>query len=338
MKTPILTSLALIILFTGLILTPTLTAENIKTQNKNLRFFTFNTTTEIELIDASKLDNPIPPNTTIEMDVKIKFKFETPTLFPAFLINTRIGKWIMFRNTKYNMTVEIKLQHEETPNWYTLKLDTNKITIKNISTNYQEATTKLTLTVKENAKALETGTIKLQANFTPESKWGLTPSEDKIEKTITVAYQDNIETSVKNQTIKITPTKTTYIPIKITNKGNGKTTIKTDIKNIPPNWTISLNETDITLDINEEKEIHLNVTSTKNFDNETITIQFTPILTKNNTYKGETKTLELTLQNDGSLKEEKILQIDTTTLIIILATLISAIIILIIVYILLKKK
>lgn len=332
-----LATIALVILFTSSIIAPTLTAENIKTQNKALRIFTFNTSTEIELLNASELDHPIQPNTTIELGIKIKFKFETPTLFPAFLINTKIGKWIMFRNTKYNMTAQIKLQHNEPSNWYTLKLDQDKITIKNISTNYQEATTKLTIKVKENAKALETETIKIQANFTPESKWGLTPSGDKKEKTITVAYQDNIQPTIENQTIKITPTKTTYIPIKITNKGNGKTTIKTEIKNIPTNWTISFNETDITLDINEEKEIHLNVTSIKDFDNETITIQFTPILTENSTYKGETKTLELTLQNDGSLKEE-ILQIDINTLIIILLILAAIIIIIIIALFILKKR
>ena len=339
MKRTICLSLALIILLVGSILAPNLSAENIKTQQKNgLRFFTFNTTTEIELLNTSELNNPILPNTTIELGVKIKFKFETPSLFPVFLIDTKIGRWIMFRDTKYNMTVDIKLQQDKTPSWCILKLDKDKITIENISTDYQEKTTKLTITIKENAKALETGKIKIQANFTPESKWGLTPSGNKIEKTITVAYQDNIETSVENQTIKITPTKTTYIPIKITNKGNGKTTVKTEIKNIPENWSISFNETNITLDINEEKQLHLNVTSIKNFDNETITIQFTPVLTENNSYKGETKTLEITLQNDGSLKEEKILQIDTTTLVIMLIVLIAVILVLIVIVFFIKKR
>jgi len=337
MKKTIKLSLFLIVLLISSTLVPTITAENIKTQNKSFRLFTFNTSTEIELLNTSKLDSPLLPNTTIELPIKIRFKFETPSLFPTFLINTKIGKWIMFRNTKYNMTAEIKLQYEETPNWYTLKLDQNKIIIENISTSYQEATTKLKLTIKNNAKALETGKIKIQANFTPESKWGLTPSGDKIEKTITVAYQDNIQPTIENQTIQITPTKTTYIPIKITNKGNGKTTIKTEIKNIPINWTITFNETDVTLDTNEEKEIHLNVTSTKNFDNETITINFTPILTENNTYKGETKTLEITFQNDGSLNKET-LQIDTTLLLIILTAVIMTILIITLVIFFIKKR
>jgi len=337
MKKTTVLPLLLIILLLSSILSPALTAENIKIQNKNFRLFTFNTSTEIELLNASRLDSPIFPNTTIELGIKIKFKFETPSLFPAFLINTKIGKWIMFRNTKYNMTAEIKLQYEETPNWCILKLDQDKITIENISTEYQEATTKLTLTIKNNAKALETGKIKIQANFTPESKWGLTSSGAKIEKTITVAYQDNIQPTIENQTIKITPTKTIYIPIKITNKGNGKTTIKTEIKNIPTNWTVSFNETDITLDTNEEKEIHLNVTSTKDFDNETITINFTPLLTENNTYKGETKTLEITFQNDGSLNKEA-LQIDTTLLIIILVALIVVILVMVLLVFFIKKR
>ena len=315
-------SLILIILMATI--APMAVAEDAELAKKqSLRLFNFETETDISFVDASALDLPLLPNSSIDLEVKIKFKFETPSLFPALLLGTKLGNWIMFRDGKANMSVELDII-KESPSFCTLSFE-DKLLIENISTDFQEVKAKLTIKVKESAKALESGSIKLKANFTPDENWGLMESGDELEKKITVDYVGDLEATIENDTMKIAPTKTVYIPINITNKFNGETTVKTNVKSIPKNWTIAFNESEINLGIDETKEIYLSVNSTKEFDNETITVEFSPVLKDNATQVGEKFSLEITLQNDGSLEDEGKLEIDITILIIILLIILIAV-------------
>jgi len=221
----------------------------------------------------------------------------------------------MFRDMNQDMSAEIKLS-VESPEWCKVKLEEEKITVTNYTYKYIDpVTTKLNITLKTGAEALDNGTIKITASFISPEKWGLNSSEGTLEKTITVDYLPAIKIEIENQTVQIKPLKTNYIPLNITNNGNGKTTVKTKIKNTPENWTISFNESDTELEIGETKFIQLNVTSIKKFDIETIKLEFTPELTQNSDYQGDIISLQISLKNDGSLEDGII---DTTLLIIIL--------------------
>ena len=327
MKRTIALPLIIIILLLIAALLPTTSSQDIDLQqSEGLRIFNFNTTTDIEIEETEAFKNPILPGTLIETDIYIKFKFEIPDFFPAFLIGTTLGNWIMFRDTGQEMNAEIYLTVADSPEWCEVKLAQEKITVENFTDEYIDPVqTKLNITIKTGTEALSNGTIKIKANFTSPEKWGFMSSGDELKQTITVGYLPDIKSEIYNTTIQITPLTPNYLPINITNNGNGRTTIKTTIKGTPKNWTISFNESDTELDIGETKVFHLNVTSIKNFDNETIKIEFTPELTQDSDYKGDAVSLDITLQNDGSLKEDG--AVDITLLIIILIGILIAIII-----------
>ena len=177
---------------------------------------------------------------------------------------------------------------------------------------------------------METGKIVVRANFTPNEKWSLNESRDVTEISVTTGYTSNITATLENTTIKITPTKTTYIPIDIKNDGNDDTLVDLKVVDIPKNWSISFIPDSIEIAAGGTETVELNVTSIKGFDNETIDLQFTPKLSKDNSYKGKTISLSLRLENDGSLKEGKS-EIDITLLIVLLTVIIAAFIIIILI-------
>ena len=321
-KIPIVYSLILILIFTALM--PATPAQS------TFRLFKFETETDVELGDITLFENPVSPGTSVEVDVNIKFKFEKPLLFPTFLIGSRIGNWIMFRDSKQNRTAEIELD-VDFPDFCTAKLEKSKILIENFSTEFNAPVKiKLNVTIKEDAHALETGKIVVRANFTPNEKWSLNESRDVTEISVTTGYTSNITATLENTTIKITPTKTTYIPIDIKNDGNDDTLVDLKVVDIPKNWSISFIPDSIEIAAGGTETVELNVTSIKGFDNETIDLQFTPKLSKDNSYKGKTISLSLRLENDGSLKEGKS-EIDITLLIVLLTVIIAAFIIIILI-------
>jgi len=306
-----------------------------KTSNSSSRFFWFNTTVETTIDNPSLFDNPLPPDKPIEVNVIVKFKFDTPPLFPKFLIGTKLGNWIMFRNLNADMDAEINLKAESTQEWCKVKLQQDKVKIENISTEFKEVKTKIEITIDRGTLALSKSLVKLQGNFTSKEKWGLQESGDEKEFTVTVGYNGTIDYNIENHTIRIPPLKTTLIPINITNLGNGNTTVQTAIQGIPENWSISFNETQVKLGLDETKTVYLNVTpNIKDFDNETIEIKLVPMLTENTSLEGEKVNFSLKLVNDGSLKKTKGLQIDTTILTVLIVVLIAVFVLTIV----LKKK
>jgi len=309
--------------------------STIGTSTGSFRFFWFNTTVEITVDDPSLFDKPLPPGKPTEVNVTVKFKFDTPLLFPKFLIGTKLGKWIMFRDFNANMDAEINLKAVSTQNWCKVKLEQDKVKIKNMSTEFKEVKTKLEITIDKGTIALSKSMIKLQGNFTSKEKWGLQESGDSKEFPVTAGYDGTIAYTVENHTVKIPPLKTTNIPINITNKGNGNTSVKLDVSTEIENWSISFNQTEIILGLDETKTVYLNVTpNVKDFDNETIEIKLLPMLTEDTSLQGETVMFSLKLVNDGSLKETRGLQVDTT----ILTALIVILIVVLILIILLKRK
>ena len=327
-KIPIVCLLISILIF--MTFTPATAAQ------PTFRIFRFETKTDVELSNTSLFDDPVPAGTNVEIDVEIKFKFEKPALFPSFLLESKLGNWIMFRDRNQNMTTAIELA-VESPDFCTAKLESSKILIQNFSTDFNDpVTTKLNITVKEDALALQTGKIIVKANFTPGEKWSLNESGDVAEFSVTTAFESDISAQVENTTIKITPQKSTFIPIELKNDGNDKVLIDLKIENVPKNWSLSFAEDLVEIAAGKSKTVELNVTSIKNFNNETISLKFTPKLSSDNTQSGKTISLSLLIENDGSLEEDG-LEIDITLLIILL-TIILVVFIAIILVVTRKNK
>ena len=321
----------LIFTMVGTMFLPTISAAD-----QSFRIFKFETETDLELGDISLFDDPIAPGTNVEVELSLKFRFEKPPLFPAFLLETRIGNWIMFRDFQQNMSTEIELK-VESPDFCNVELENSKILIENFSTSFNNPVkTKLNITVSEDATALQTGKIIVMANFTPAEKWGLNESGDVAEISVTTAYESAFEVQIENSTLEITPTKPTFVPLNITNNGNGDTTVFIEFMDVPKNWTVKSDVGQVELSPGETKTITLNVTSIRNFDNETIKFEFSSILTSDETVSGATVNLQIRFENDGSLKDEDKFEIDVTLLIVILVVILVALIL--IVFLARRKK
>ena len=75
--------------------------------NTGIKDTFFNTTTDVSI--SGEDSYVMNPGENMELDVTIKFNFVKPPFFPQFLIGTRIGKWVMFRDANINMTTDIAL-------------------------------------------------------------------------------------------------------------------------------------------------------------------------------------------------------------------------------------
>jgi len=291
-KLPLLTML-IIIFITASIIPQTTANTSIVDASQPFRLFKFNTTTEI-IIDSKVLpDEPLIPEISENIQGTLKFKFEKPPFFPEILIGTKIGNWIMYRDIQADMNATIKLIVDYNPDWCNVELDNTAFTIVNISTDYKEIDFNININLTNEALAFEEDNIIIKANFTPEANWGLIASGDSIKIPITVAYNPDIAYEIENHTIEIPPTKKTTIPIKITNKANGNTTVYFEIKDVPKDWNVTSNTSTINLLIGETKTAYLNVTSEKYFTNDTVEIELTPVSTKDKSLKGSSTSIVL---------------------------------------------
>ena len=326
----------LFLLTISFMLVPSSTAkESSVFEPTGFRIFKFNTTIDLQ-IDTEPLKEPLLPGKSVELDVTATYEFSTPPLFPNFLLNTKIGNWIIFRDPDHNMSVDIGLSAEVAEDWVTAKLNDETLTFDNFSTDSIELQTKLNITVSSDAKALESAIVTCSPSFNYEDNWGLVGEGDEEQSLEVISgYVCEVKPKVENTTIEIPPEKETSIPIEITIEGNGETNVSMEfVGEIPEGWNVSLNKELIKLNTDGKVPILLNVTAPADFTNETINIKFKPALSKDSEYTGEDAEISILFENDGSAEEEG-LEIDSTILVVIL---IVIILIVIIAVFLLRKK
>jgi hypothetical protein len=236
--------------------------------------------------------------------------------------------------------IEVKLSIIGKPEWCTAYLDITDL-LFGLKTNWsvpQNAT--LLVGVNEKAPASYMGKITITATsssingliFTKVSEGNIT-----VDIPFLVGYLPIIAYELETTYIEIPPLNVTRIPIKITNFGNGRTSISVEVKNLSDKCTVNYTEI-IILDSpvsGEENEgiVEIAIEPQKEFSMESLVVSLTPSYTERPDLKGKATILQITLKNDGSLKEE--FKIDTTLLII---TIVAIIFIIIITFILKRKK
>jgi hypothetical protein len=299
------------------------------------RIFKFNTTIDLQ-IDTEPIKDPLLPGTSVELDVTAKYEFSTPPLFPNFLLNTKIGNWIIFRDPDHNMSVDIGLSAEVAEDWVTATFTDETLTFDNFSTDPVELQTKLNITVSSNAEALESAKVSYSPTFNYENNWGLVGEGDETQSfEVVTGYVCEVKPEIENTTIEIPPEKKTLIPVEITVESNGETNVSIEFTgDIPKGWNLTLDKELVKLNSDKNVSILLNVTAPADFTNETINIKFKPALSKDSEYTGKETELSILFENDGSAEEEG-LEIDSTILVIILVIII---LIVIIAVFLLRKK
>ena len=263
------------------------------TLTQELRLIEFETTTEITLKNETLPENPMNPGQTKkDIEATIQFKFERPWYFPKFLLGTKIGKWVIFRDGNYDMSVNISLSVAEKPEWCDVELP-KQVTIEDIGTEFKEALIKFNVTVNETVLAFQEDDIKIQATFTPEDAWGLKPSDSKDNFTIISNYIPKIEArfniSENTKTIKLKRGKTTTLPLIITNMGNGPTIVQIEPSNVDFDWNVTIEQNNVTLEIGQSKIVNINVTVSSDRDGESQNLSFwlTPRSSEDQTIVGK---------------------------------------------------
>ncbi len=265
----------------------------------------------------TQIDNPLLPSDIEEIELTIQYKINYTTMpnlskiYNKLIFESRIGRMLVFGKDYFYFfkskaldipPANLILSLTGVPTWCTATLDKDNVSIE-ITDEFTEAKAKVTILVAEDAPAFETADLKIIAEFKNED-WRIGESSNDTTISIEIGYVPKITFESEQITKVIPPLNETTIPINITNLGNGKTTVRAVIINSPINFNISI-DSEVTIEVGKEKALNLIVKSTdKNFDNETITIQFTPVSYDDSSLEGETYQISVTLVNDGSLEED----------------------------------
>ncbi len=232
---------------------------------------------EITINASSKINEPLNPSVTEEIEIKVRYKLDMGSLAKWFFFNRRIGRLLLF-GPKYALKFLTKIPQAtidlstECPDWCTATINPKNTTL-DISNEFQEAEAELTVVINnKTAPVLLENEIKIKAEF--KGFGGIKPSSNETIISFRLAYIPKI-TYVFEKQINLSSTNETTIPLNITNNGNGEATVNVEIENIPTNWTISIQSENITIPINETKQVDLIITPTKNFKNEIIKINLT---------------------------------------------------------------
>jgi len=252
-KTLLITTVLIILLATNL---PKTTASETQSTGffDNFRIINTGSTTEISLdqTDIPSSGVPIDLNKTMVINVSVVLTGELPSLFPDFLVGTKIGNWIMFRDINKNSTVNVTLSLTNN-SWCKAELEKKIVKVDLLSNS--KTSTKLMVTIKETALALQEGQIKIKAEFSPpgNEKWMFKSSENETSFKIISKYSGNIKATIepleKVNKFIVKPNVNTTLPLNITNNFNGETKIKIDFSNDDPelNWSIYLSQNEITI-------------------------------------------------------------------------------------------
>jgi hypothetical protein len=272
---------------------------------------------EIIIEADTQIDNSVLPSETEEIELTIQYKINYTTMpslskiYNKLIFESRIGRMLVFGKDYFYFfkskaldipPANLTLSLTGVPTWCTATLDKDNVSIE-ITDKFTEAKAKVTILVAEDAPAFETADIKIIAEFKNED-WKIGESSNDTTISVEVDYVPEITFESEQITKVIPPLNETTIPINITNLGNGKTTVRAVVINSPINFNISI-DSETTIEVGKEKSLNLIVQPTdKNFGNETITIQFTPVSYDDSSLEGETYQISVTLANDGSLEEE----------------------------------
>ena len=300
-KTPITIMLILAIITISLI-TPQTT---IKAENNNLRIFEFPTDTKITLTTEYKPSTILDPGSEREIEFLVSFKYELPQFFPKFLIGTKIGNWIIFRDGKHDNSIDVSLEVEY-PDWCNITLKDKDIKIEDISyEKYVSTQTSMTIKVEEDVSAFTQGEITIKAEFNPEDKCGLTSSKNETKFNIMSNYKSKLTTKFNleenTSEIKIKHGDTAKLYLNLTNQGNDDTIVNIKPKDEDANWQISIDKKVINLDTydveipkNGKKIVEIEI-SVIGSDVEEISyipiFELTPRAKNNETSHGSTQTL-----------------------------------------------
>ena len=325
-------------------LSSTMAVAKTAAEESGTLFGVFNSAISIE--KDEEIDEPMHYLDSEEIKLTVGFKLDLNSIAQRLLFNRRIGRMILFGpgyilKTKSLPKATIDLELSDIPEWCTAELDNTSVEL-NYGTSLDEAEATLTIKANETALALESANITITAKYS--GHWTIKGASSTTSIEFMSAYEPGLEYEEEIEK-KVPPINETYIPINITNIGNGVTEVEIVIENYPVNWNVSLDKDSIVIPADEgddTRQVNLIVEPLdEDFDNETIYLILTPKSTSDadvdsKYLEGDSVTLSVFIQNDGSLEDENgEIGIE---IILSAALIIIVIIILALVYILFKRK
>lgn len=335
MKKKIILFTVICIYLTFALSSPIVLAEDTSENDGSTGLFS----SEIEFEVESEIEDPIEPLGSEEVKFKVKYKLNLSSFAKRLFFNRRIGRMIMFGFGYFfkflrrqlpmaNLTLSV-----EKPDWCQAELDKETVEFE-YNNAFEVAEVTLKITLNETVPALEKSDIIITADYPGFGRIETNSNSTNI--SFMPAYVSNINVEAEKE-LTIPPLKETMVPINITNEGNGESSVSIQVES-QKNWKIILEQEEITIDVGETKQVMMNVTPPKGFNNITIPITFAPISTVEDIdepyRKGTHVNFGITFINDGSLEEDD--GVLDSTMILIIAFVV--IIVIILVEIILKKR
>jgi hypothetical protein len=224
--------------------------------------------------DANGTQHPLPPGGP-PRNVNLTISYLT------VLGSLYVGKLILLYCRATQQSVTVTLEIGEIPTWCTASLSKTKLQFP-VTGNVEEQTVTLTVAVDEHAPAYALGYVRIHASVnTLYGPFGLLPFVNGFDQTFTMCffpgYLPHIIVVPASNHLNVTPGNTSYLPINITNHGNARTVVFTEIvEGLPGSW-ITYIPGQVTLEVNMSSEIVLSVVPPVDFNGtESITLSFTP--------------------------------------------------------------
>jgi len=273
--------LALTIFLLNIVAVSELTTASSLENNNNFSIddlFKVNSTLQIDVDDESSSDGiVISPGSSKEVNLTIKYKLNLRPFLNRFLLNTKIGNIILFKNSKFDSQMKITVEAIGGSSWCKVNVKTPKVKL-DINNEFCEVKASVVASVYADAEAFKTCEVKIQA-YTLEGDWKIKHSY--AETTLTIISGCNLDILVSSGKLLnfLDPDEESSIPIRISNWGNAEAIVDVEIENQPESWDISLDsEKSLTIPVGGNGWAHVTVKSKKATEDktETIKIKFTP--------------------------------------------------------------
>jgi len=224
--------------------------------------------------DASGNEEPLEPGGA-PRSVNLTVSYSTVLVSPC------IGRIILLYCIVTHQYVTVSLEIGNIPSWSTASLSDTELRFP-ISSTESSQIISVTVTVDEQAPAYGLCSIPILASVgTVRGPFGVLSFVNECSQTATMnflpGYHPHIIVEPASDYLNVTPGNTSYLPITITNLGNGRTVVFVNIVGFPSgDWLISIPH-QIVFEVNMSQEITLAVVPPSDFNGtDTIGISFTP--------------------------------------------------------------
>jgi hypothetical protein len=328
-------SIVTAIIFIGLLPSTVSAEKNDKKENGSFALCNLYSVVDVNW-SADDFDEPIlPRGNPIYTDLDVSYSISKGGLIQLFsnlALSLQEGK-----------KIDVNLEVVNKPEWCEASFDITQIPFE-VKDEEQTESVTMTITVDETAPAYQQEMITISASVEPvKGPLGLLTMingfEQQFSLSITPAYLPLLDPEVQGpEALQISPYNETKIPIDITNYGNDLTTVLIDVVNSSDSFNVSIAEKVNLEAFGDNTTVYLSVLADHKFDVENIVIEFTPARAQDLDDKGQSQTLTLQIENDGSYveKDEGIkIDIDPTILTLVIIIILLAVLN---VYLLIRKK